>query len=159
MKKQNHVRNAADDNAKSPNDTASPDSLIYSKLKRKIDPRSMIKLKKVKNKVTDVDTEEKNASNYLMNTGPHAPNTVTAPDIDNKMSVRQLLDGQEYPVKKVILLRRGFITKLLLSNSWTISMTYPNLLAVLGIPMIELHRDPSYKFFLLKTRLCWEERN
>ena len=39
-----------------PNDAASPESLIYYKIKRKIDPRSIIKLKKLKKVVTDVET-------------------------------------------------------------------------------------------------------
>ena len=41
-----HAPNSAYYDAASPNDAASPDSLIDSILKRKIDPRSMINLKK-----------------------------------------------------------------------------------------------------------------
>ena len=48
LRSHKHVPNAADYYAASPNDDASPDSLIYSKLKHKIEPRSMIKQKKLK---------------------------------------------------------------------------------------------------------------
>ena len=45
--KHNHVRNADGDDADSPDaDPPPPDSLIDFKLKRNIDPRSIIKLKK-----------------------------------------------------------------------------------------------------------------
>ena len=44
LRKRDHAPNISDNDDASPNDSASPDSLIVSK--RKIDPRSIIKLKK-----------------------------------------------------------------------------------------------------------------
>ena len=41
--KRNHSPDAYDNDSASPNDAASTKSLIYSKIKRKIDPISMIK--------------------------------------------------------------------------------------------------------------------
>ena len=64
----NRAPNAYDD------DSASPDSLIDSKLKPKIDPRSIIKIKK--KSVTDVDAVDDNASHDTMNTAPYAPNHI-----------------------------------------------------------------------------------
>ena len=52
-------------------------------------------------KGTDFDIEYYNASHDAMDTAPHAPNAATVPDAENNMFVRQLLDGQEYPVAKV----------------------------------------------------------
>ena len=46
LRNRNHSPNAADNYAVSPDDDASPDSFIDSKLKLKVDPRSMIKQKK-----------------------------------------------------------------------------------------------------------------
>ena len=43
-----------------------------------------------------------------MNTAPHAPNTDTSTYAENKTSVRQLLDGQEYPVAKGDIIKKGF---------------------------------------------------
>ena len=57
----NYSPNNSDGYAASLNDAASHDSLIYSKLKHKTDPRSMIELKKITNTVTDVDTVDNNA--------------------------------------------------------------------------------------------------
>ena len=105
LRNHNHFPNAADDYFVSLGDTASPDSLIDSKLKRKMDPRSMIKQKKT---VTGVDAADKNASHDTINTAPHSPNATTAPDAKNKTSVRQLLDGQEYPVAKGDIIKKGF---------------------------------------------------
>ena len=64
--------------------------------------------KTIKNTVTYVDAAYDNAYHYAMNTAPHAPNTVTSPDTENKTSVRQLLDGQEYPVSKGDIIKKGF---------------------------------------------------
>ena len=60
----------------------------------------MIKLKKLKLAVTYVDAAYNNVSHDAMNTAPHSPNYDTPPDVENKTSVRQLLDGQEYPFAK-----------------------------------------------------------
>ena len=38
----------------------------------------------------------------------HAPNAVTTPDEQNKMSVRQLIDVQGYPVAKGGIIKKGF---------------------------------------------------
>ena len=46
-----------------------------------------------------------------MNTALHAPNSATAPDAENKTSVRKLLYGQEYPVAKVDIIKKGFDCK------------------------------------------------
>ena len=43
-----------------------------------------------------------------MNTSHHSPNADTCPDMENKTSVRQLLDGQEYPVTKGDIIKKGF---------------------------------------------------
>ena len=84
----NRAPNSADYNAASPNYAASSNSLIESKLKRKIDPRSMIKLK------NDADAVVNNASHDAINTAPHAPNSANPADTENKTYVRQLLDGK-----------------------------------------------------------------
>ena len=39
---------------------------------------------------------------------PHVPNANTAPETENKTSVRQLLDGQEYPVEECDIIKKGF---------------------------------------------------
>ena len=54
----------------------------------------MIKFKTIKNTVTDVDAADDNASHDKMNSTPHAPNSATVQDAENKMYVRQLIDGQ-----------------------------------------------------------------
>ena len=46
-------------------------------------------------------------------TAPHKPISSTVPDTvavttENKMSVRQLIDGQEYPVIKCDIIKKGF---------------------------------------------------
>ena len=104
----NNSPDADDYDASSPDDSVSPDSLIDSKLKRKIDPRSIIKLLKIKNTVTDVDDVDDNASHDAMMTASHAPNAATFPYTENKTSVRQLLDGREYPVAKGDIIKKGF---------------------------------------------------
>ena len=43
-----------------------------------------------------------------MNASLHAPNSATDPDAENKTSVRQLLDGQEYSVVKSDIIKKGF---------------------------------------------------
>ena len=43
-----------------------------------------------------------------MNIYPHATDYATDPDAENKTSARQLLDGQEYHVAKIDILKRGF---------------------------------------------------
>ena len=65
----------------------------------------------LKNTVTDVDAVDDNAYPNAMNTAPHAPNTSTSPDTENKMSVRKLLDGQEYTVAKGDIIKNGFYCK------------------------------------------------
>ena len=55
-------------------------SLIDSKLNRKIDPRWIIKLKQIKKTVTDFEVLENNVHHDLMNTNPHVTNAST--DID-----------------------------------------------------------------------------
>ena len=70
-----------------------------------------------------------------MDTTPHVTNAATALDAENNTSVRQLLDGQEYPVKKVILLRRGLIANLMPSDARPTSTNFTNFLDVLGIPV------------------------
>ena len=42
---------------------------------------------------------------------PHVPNANTAPETENKTSVRQLLDGQEYPVEECDIIKKGFDRK------------------------------------------------
>ena len=64
--------------------------------------------KKNKKIVTDVDAVDKNSSHNEMNTTPHAPNSVNALEAPNKTSVRQLLDGQGYPVVKFEIIKKGF---------------------------------------------------
>ena len=71
-----------------PDDASSPNYLISSKLKRKIDPRSIIKLKKIENTVTEVDAADENSSHDTMNTTSHAYNYATSPDVENNISVR-----------------------------------------------------------------------
>ena len=89
----NDVPDASDD------DAVSPDSLIlYSSLKHKIDPKSMLKLKN-EISVTYANTATKDTSPDSIIATPHTPNVSTAPysastTAENKMSVRQLLDGQ-----------------------------------------------------------------
>ena len=102
MINRNHAPDDADD------DTTSPNSLIDYKLKRKIDPRSTIKLKKT---VTDIDAVYENSSQDTMNTTPHETNAVTASDMENNKSVRKLLDGQEYPVAKGDIIKKGLDRK------------------------------------------------
>ena len=46
-----------------------------------------------------------------MNTAPHAPNSSTSTNAENKMSVRQLLDDQEYPVAKGGIIKKAFDSK------------------------------------------------
>ena len=100
MINRNYFPNAADDNSASPDDAAYLDSLIDSKRKYKIDPRSTIKLKKIKNTVNNVDDAYNNASHNAMDTVLHTPNAFATPDAENKTSMIQLLDGQEYPVAR-----------------------------------------------------------
>ena len=68
----------------------------------------MIKLNIYIKTVTDVESTDDNAYHGAMNPVSHAPNTATSPDIENKVSVRQLLDGQEYPVAKGYIIKKGF---------------------------------------------------
>ena len=89
-----------DDSPNAAGDDAScPDSLIlYSSLKHKIDPKSMLKLKN-EISVTYANTATKDTSPDSIIVTPHTPNVSTAPysastTAENKMSVRQLLDGQ-----------------------------------------------------------------
>ena len=65
----------------------------------------MIKQKKT---VTDVESADDNAYHDEINTAPHVPNSDTALDTENKTSVRQLLDGQEYPVTEGGIIKKGF---------------------------------------------------
>ena len=63
--------------------------------------------------VTDVNAATDDASPQAINTSPHASNSTTAPDADtttaeNSTSVRQLLDGQEYPVAKGDIIKKSF---------------------------------------------------
>ena len=64
--------------------------------------------------VTDDNTATENSSpNAITPPPPHAPNYATAPDaeffnVENKMSARQLLDGQEYPVAKGDIIKNCF---------------------------------------------------
>ena len=46
-----------------------------------------------------------------MNTAHRAPNDSTAPDAYNKTSMRQLIYGQEYPVAKCDIIKKGFYRK------------------------------------------------
>ena len=62
-------------------------------------------------------------------------------------------------LQKGILLRMSLVVKLLLRDDWHIYMAFPNLLYVLGIPVRELNRAPSYNFSLFTTILCWYQRN
>ena len=63
--------------------------------------------------VTDDNTATNDAPPNTINTAPHSPNADTAPDADsttaeNKTSVRQLIDGQEYPISKGDIINMGF---------------------------------------------------
>ena len=63
--------------------------------------------------VTHADAVNNDASPDATNASPHSPNATTAPDaaatiVENKMSVRQLLDGQEYPVAKGGIIMKVF---------------------------------------------------
>ena len=63
--------------------------------------------------VTDANAATNDASPHSINTDPHVTNATTVPDAaaataENKMSVRQLLDGQEYPVAKGDIIKKGF---------------------------------------------------
>ena len=71
-----------------------------------------------------------------MKNSPHTPKNATYPDAENKTSVRQLLDGQEYPVAKGDIIKKDFIAKLLLSDAWPNYMAFPKFLAVPGILVI-----------------------
>ena len=108
MRNRNNAPDSVDDDAAPSKDAASPDYLVDSKLKRKIDPRSMIKLKKYKKVVADVEATDDNASHNAMDNANHAPNNATALDADNKTPVRQLLDGREYPVAKGDIIKKVF---------------------------------------------------
>ena len=46
-----------------------------------------------------------------MKTSPQTPNSVTAPDAEDKTSVRQLLDSQEFPVAKGDIIKKGLYHK------------------------------------------------
>ena len=71
----NDTPDAADD------DAAYHDSIILDwYLQRKIDPKSMLKLKKIKITVTDANTATVNASPNRITTSHHAPNAAAAPD-------------------------------------------------------------------------------
>ena len=89
LRNHNHAPYAYDGYASFPNYASSPDSLIDSKLKRKIDPKSMLP----KNQKKDVDTADNNDSHDAVYTSPHTPNDATAPDTKNMTYFRQLLDG------------------------------------------------------------------
>ena len=43
-----------------------------------------------------------------MNIAPHAPNAATEPDAENKTSMKQLINGKEYPVIKGDVIKKGF---------------------------------------------------
>ena len=63
--------------------------------------------------ITDANNATKYSSPNAINTDPHTPNAANAPDsaaatAENKMSVRKLLDGQEYPVAKGDIINKGF---------------------------------------------------
>ena len=63
--------------------------------------------------VTDADAATGNAYPEVINTTLNAHNAATDPDSDlataeNKMTARQLLDGQEYPVAKGDIIKKGF---------------------------------------------------
>ena len=59
MRNRNRALDSDDYYAASPYDASFPDYPVYSKRKRKSDPRSMINLKKIKKMVTDVDAKLK----------------------------------------------------------------------------------------------------
>ena len=61
--------------------------------------------------------------------------------------------------QKVILLRKGLIAKLLLSDAWPTSMDFPNFLDILAISVTQLHHASAYNFSLLTTNPCWEHHN
>ena len=63
-------------------------------------------------------------------------------------------------LQKVILLRRGFIAKLMLSNVWPTSMPFPNFLAFLVISVTELNFAPDNgRFYFLPTSVCDTKNN
>ena len=94
-------------------DAASPDSLILdSFIQHKIDPNSMLR-QKIKMKVSDANAATKNNPPNAINTPPYSTNASTSPDnkaanVENKRSARQWIDGQEYPVDKGDIIKKGF---------------------------------------------------
>ena len=61
---------------------------------------------------TDADTATYDASPNIINTAPRASNAATASEYaastaENKMSMRQLLYGQEYTVAKGDIIKKG----------------------------------------------------
>ena len=65
---------------------------------------------------TDTDAATDDAYPDAINTPPHSPKSATDPDADattaeDKTSVRQLIDGKEYPVAKVDIIKKGFDCK------------------------------------------------
>ena len=88
-----------------------PDSLIldYS-LKRKIDPKSMIKQNNDSKWFLSCHQRRLPLCNQQL---LHSPNDTTLPDAtaataENKMSARQLIHGQEHPVTKGDIIKKGF---------------------------------------------------
>ena len=61
--------------------------------------------------VIDNNATKNNSHNEAINTAPHAPKSATSTDVENNMSVKQLLDGQEHPVAKVDIIKKGFYCK------------------------------------------------
>ena len=92
-------------------DASSPNFLIIdSSLKCKIDPKSM--LKQTKNDSPWYQLWQGQSLFQRNQCCPHRPNDVTAPDAaaataENKTSVRQLLDIQEYTVSKFGIIKKG----------------------------------------------------
>ena len=85
-------------------------------LNSKLTPSQCLNLKELKMTVTYSDSATDNSSPDAINTAPYATNYATAPDAsvattENKTSVRQLLDGQEYPVPKCDLIKKCFDRK------------------------------------------------
>ena len=70
-------------------------------------PGQLLKNKNKKT-VTDVEAADDNASYNAMDTNTQAPNYATFLGMENKNSLRQLIDNQEYTVTKCDIIQEGF---------------------------------------------------
>ena len=116
----------------------------------------MIKLKKIKNTIPDFDAADENTYYNAMNTAPHTPNDTTAPDAENTMSARQLLDGQGYHVAKDDIIQKYFDCKADVEQC----MAYLHgLYQLTDCPRYTGDKAPAYNFYIWTTMLCREQCN